>query len=305
MKQIKRILVGLDLSEMDSKLIQYSAMLANVMQSETIYFVHISKNLELPESIKKDYPDLLAPMDENIMHEIQTNIDEYWDHKLDCEVKVEVKEGNPADKIIRWTRVKAVDLMIMGKKIALSGTGIIPNKIAKLMQTSMLFVPENAELALERILVPIDFSRFSKQAIEAGLAMKSQCGGAVYLHYSYQVPSGYHKTGKSFDEFAKIMRKHGEADMIKFLKTHGINKDDVEFTLSLDKSGNAAGKIHETALNHKADLIIMSSKGRTGLASVMIGSVTEKLINLIERIPLMIIKDEKQNLSFIDALLKI
>lgn len=305
MKDIKRILVGLDLTEMDAKLIQYSCMLAKLFKVQTVYFVHISRNLELPEQIKKDYPDLLAPMDETIKHEIQESINEHWQNVDGCQTVIEVKEGNPSEKIVRWTKVKEVDLLIMGKKIKLSGSGIIPNKIAKIMYTSMLFVPENAKMQLKNVFIPIDFSRFSGEAVKVGYHLANEIGARPCVHYAYHVPIGYHKTGKSFDEFSQIMRKHAEDDMSKFLAKQEIDKSEVKVSLSLDKTSNAAGTIKEAAQNQEADLIIMSSKGKTGIASVILGSVTEKLINLTETIPLLILKDKKENMSFLDALMKI
>jgi nucleotide-binding universal stress UspA family protein len=305
MKPIKRLLVGLDLTEMDEKLIRYAGMLTQILNCDTVYFVHIQRNLEIPEAIKSQYPDLAAPMDELIQHQIKQKLKEHWVASSDCETIIEVKEGNPADQIVRWTRLKSVDMMIMGKKTSLSGSGIVPKKIAKLLTTSLLFVPEEANDQLQNLFIPIDFSRFSGRAMHYAYELSKVLKGKLTVQYVYHVPTGYHKTGKSFDEFADIMRNHAQNDMKRFLTENEVPESEVQLVYNLNKDGNAATQIYETALNNQADLVVMSSKGRSGLASVMIGSVTEKMIDKIKKIPLLILKDEKENISFIDALLKI
>jgi nucleotide-binding universal stress UspA family protein len=173
------------------------------------------------------------------------------------------------------------------------------------MTTYILFVPEEYEMRLKTVFVPIDFSRFSGRTLHMAQQLSKKISAKLIVQYVYRVPTGYHKTGKTYDEFAQIMRNHAEKDMQRFFTTHQIDDKDVEVVLNLDKSENAAQKIYETALNHKADLIIMSSKGRTGLASVLIGRETEKLIHPIKKMPLLIAKDEKESISFVDALFKI
>ena len=42
MSAVNKILVGLDLSSIDIKLIQYSAYFAEIMEVKKVYFVHIS-----------------------------------------------------------------------------------------------------------------------------------------------------------------------------------------------------------------------------------------------------------------------
>ena len=46
------------------------------------------------------------------------------------------------------------------------------------------------------------------------------------------------------------------------------------------RTGPAAATIVETAREHHADLIVMGTKGRTGLAHLLMGSVAERVVRL-------------------------
>ena len=58
--------------------------------------------------------------------------------------------------------------------------------------------------------------------------------------------------------------------------------------------GPVVGQIIDCALKENADLVAMSSQGRTGLARAFYGSVTAGVLNLIDR-PLLIIRSRSDN----------
>jgi nucleotide-binding universal stress UspA family protein len=304
MYKIERLLVALDLTEMDEILIKYVSHLAEFLKSEKVYFIHISKNLELPEDLRKNYPDLMAPNDESIADSIHKVIEKEWKSDYDCEKVVEIKEGDPSEQILKWVNIKDIDMMVMGRKRTLKGGGIVPQKIAKVAQTSLMLVPEDFEFKLNRIVVSVDFSKHAKLAVEEALAISKGKNISLTLVNVFKVPSGYHKTGKSYDEFATIMKGHAKSDFREFVKRNDFPEDlDCQFVLDDDDS--PADKIFGFASDHKTDMIIMGSKGRTGLASILLGSVAEKVVKYDSEIPLMIVKEKGENMGFLKALLKL
>jgi nucleotide-binding universal stress UspA family protein len=304
MYKFNRLLIGLDLTDLDDGLIQYASMLAKAMGSEKAYFIHVAKDLELPEEIRKNYPDLLAPKDEALSALMKEKIDANWSAKS-CEVVTEVKEGNPTDKILKWSGIKEVDLIIMGRKRELKGKGVLPNKLAKIAHASMILVPETSKPQINSILVPLDYSKFSFMALEQAQQLADETGATITLQNVYFVPSGYHSTGKSYEEFADIMKKNAEKNYSEFAKEHGFDEDKYTCVYSLDENAEPSDKIFEKAEEDKMDLIVMGSKGRTGIASILVGSIAEKLIQRDNSIPLLIVKDKKENMGFFEAILNI
>lgn len=303
MYKIERLLVALDLTEMDELLVKYSSHLAKFLESEKVYFIHVARDLELPEDLKKNYPDLMAPSDESMTDSINKLIEKSWESNYNCEKVVEIKEGDPSEQILKWVNIKNVDMMVMGRKRKMKGGGIVPQKIAKVAQTSLMMVPEGFSFKLDKIVVSVDFSKHSKLAVEEALAITNDKNIKLSLVNVYRVPVGYNKTGKSYDEFATIMKGHAKVDFNEFIERNDF-PEEMECHYVLDDDDSPADKIFEFASEQNADMIVMGSKGRTGLASILLGSVAEKVITYDSEIPLMIVKEKGENMGFLKALLK-
>ena len=305
MYQIERLLVGLDLSEMDSVLIKYTSHLAKIFQCDKIYFFHVTKSFELPDEIRKKYPDLLAPTDESISESIQKMVAIEWESEYECEKVIEVKEGNPSEQLLRWISIKEVDMLVMGRKKDLKGSGVLPGKIARVAQTSLMMVPEKAQFELKSMLVPVDFSKHSKLAMEQAISIaENDSLIKISALNVYTVPIGYHKTGKSYGEFAAIMKGHAANDFREFMKRNDFPTN-IDCHFILDDDDSPADKVFGFAKMQNADIILMGSKGRTGIASILLGSITEKVINYGSEIPLMVVKEKGENMGFLKALLKL
>jgi nucleotide-binding universal stress UspA family protein len=166
-----------------------------------------------------------------------------------------------------------------------------------------MMVPEDFKFKLKKMVVPVDFSKHSKLVVEEALALKKENKLDLTLLNIFTVPSGYHKTGKDYDEFAIIMKGHAKIDFQEFVKRNDF-PEDLNCQFVLDDDDSPADKIFDFASDQKADMIVMGSKGRTGLASILLGSVAEKVVKYASDIPLMIVKEKGENMGFLKALFK-
>ena len=306
MEEIKRVLVAVDLTEMDETLVQYVAMLSNHMSLDKIYFFNVLKNLELPDAIVKKYPDLVAPLDEATTNDIQYTIDEASGNQLKANYEITITEGNRAEQILKWARIKEVDLIVLGRKSGLEGEGIVSGKVIKLAPCSVIMVPEVLPQSLKKIVIPIDFSVASKLAFEFSLNLYSSIPGLKITCLNiYDVPSGYSISGKSYEEFAEIMKHNAKESFDEFLSKYDTKGTEIETKFELDENGHIAKKIYQFSVKEKASAIVMGSKGRTQAAAVLIGSIAEKLIKLNAQLPLIVVKERRHNMDFLEALLKI
>ncbi|MCK5702272.1 MAG: universal stress protein [Cyclobacteriaceae bacterium] len=306
MEEIKRVLVALDLTEMDETLVQYVAMLSNNISLDKVYFFSVLKNLELPDAIAKKYPDLVAPLDEATTKEIQYTVDEASGNQLKANYEITVTEGNRAEQILKWARIKEVDLIVLGRKSGLEGEGIVSGKVIKLAPCSVIMVPEVLPQSLKKIVIPIDFSVASKLAFEFSLNLYSNIPGLKITCLNiFDVPSGYSVSGKSYEEFAEIMKHNAKESFDEFFSEYDTKGTEIETKFELDENGHIAKKIYQFSVKEKASAIVMGSKGRTQAAAVLIGSIAEKLIKLNAQLPLIVVKERRHNMGFLEALLKI
>ena len=58
-------MVGLDTSPMDELLVKYATFVASNSSAETVEFINIVRSLNIPENVKKEFPEIV----ENAMKE--------------------------------------------------------------------------------------------------------------------------------------------------------------------------------------------------------------------------------------------
>lgn len=297
------VVIGLDLSEMDDRIIEYIPILAQTLPLKRFIFVHIAKELELPKEVTEKYPYLLAPLDENIADGINNKVAQHFEN-IDASYDIMVQEGPPLESFLRICKVKNADLIVMGRKRSLKGSGLLSGHIVRKSPASILLVTEKYNPSIQNILVPIDFSKHSTLALNLGQKLSENENVQMKFAHIYSVPTGYSKSGKSYDEFAEIMKGHAINDMRKFYADHGVGKEvPCEYLLS-DHDGKAS-LINDHAHQTGVDMILIGSRGRTATSALLIGSIVEKVLMLDSDIPILIVKNKGENMGFFEALWKI
>ncbi len=106
----------------------------------------------------QNLPSEGKPIDESLLAAMQAKVRAVFGEAPKAEIACEVIEGSPLAQLTHWAKVKKIDLILVGKKHTLKGTGVVPGKLARTCRTSVLFVPEKVPEQLRRILVPVNFS---------------------------------------------------------------------------------------------------------------------------------------------------
>jgi nucleotide-binding universal stress UspA family protein len=304
MKFFSKAMIGLDLTEMDDILIKKTAVFVKFLGIEKCYFVHVAKNLEIPSEILEKYPDLVAPTDESIEAMVQNKLEEF-NFPKEIETEVFVEEGNhPLETFLRWAKIKDVDLIIMGRKDTMPGNGVLADGVAKKAPCSVLLVQEKRPIKFpKKILIATDFSSHNHPIYEFAELISDELHAELIPMHIYEVPQGYSKTGKSFEEFAEIMKENAKADFKKFVSKH--NHPDLECEFLLNEGKNPGNMILDFAHEVQADLILLGSRGRTSSAAILLGSTAEKLISANKMLPMLVFKKKGETMGFFDALFKL
>jgi nucleotide-binding universal stress UspA family protein len=304
MKFFSKAMIGLDLTEMDDILIKKTAVFIKFLGIEKCYFLHVAKNLEIPKEILDQYPDLISPTDESVEMIIKNKLKEY-NFPEDIETEVFAEEGgHTLDTFLRWAKLKDVDLIIMGRKDDLVGNGVLADGVAKKAPCSVLLVQEKRPIKFpKKILIPTDFSAHNHMIYEFAELIADQLDAELVPMHIYEVPHGYSKTGKSFEEFSEIMKENARNDFKKFVSKH--HHKELECALVLAEGKNPGSLILEFAQEIDADMILLGSRGRTTSAAILLGSTAEKLIHVNKYLPMLIFKKKGETMGFFDALFKL
>ena len=312
MKSLKKILVGLDATEMDATLIQFAAFLAQAESAESVYFVNVIKKAQLPAKLRKEFPNLMEKALAERRRELEKKVIEHFDLTLGVKVKIAVEQGPiPSKQILQLVDKHNIDAIIVGRKKNLRGNSVVTQRLARRACCSLLIVPEKEYTSVRKLMVATDFSKDSISAMNAAIdtATREAVAGnpiEVICHHTYLVPVGYHYTGKSFEESAKIMEENARKRYQRFIKK--IDTKDIKVTPSfaLAKNDDLVANIYESAIAHRADFVVIGGKGKTASTALFpIGTHTEKLISMDADIPLLIVRSKHKNAGIIDMLQRI
>ena len=130
---------------------------------------------------------------------------------------------------------------------------------------------------LKRILVPIDFSDCAKKALQYAIPLAKEHEAALTVLHVVQTPP-YIAGEYGVVDCASLqaeMRVTGENQLCALVR------DEVRGEVSantLVRGGYPTGEIIDVAKSLPADLIVISTHGRTGLKHVLLGSVAEHVV---------------------------
>jgi len=303
MYRYRRLLVGLSLANHDGSSIRYAAMISRPAQSEKITFLHVAGELDIPDELRSEYPELVEAADAGIKQQMEKLVGEFFDGHPETRLEYEVVEGSPLVELLRRAREDEIDLIVMRKRREPSAGGTLFEKLARKSPCSVLFVPEGSKAWYTSIVVPVDFSENSADAMEVAVAfaIASKDIQEITCLHVYSVPIGYYKTGKSYEEFGEIMKGHAENNFQEFIEGIDLKGVSVNPLYRLEKKPSDG--IEQAIKEHERCLLIMGARGRRAAAGILLGSVTEHLIKTTT-VPLLAVKKKGTGMSILDALLE-
>jgi len=146
---------------------------------------------------------------------------------------------------------------------------------------------------LRRILVPTDFTETSDRALDWAMGIAARLGASVTVMHSYEIPIVGFPDGAivATPEIATRIADASRAALESTLAQRsgkGVPLD------SVLREGVAWEEINAVADAIDADLVVIGTHGRRGLARALLGSVAENVIRTAHR-PIVTIRG--QNVS--------
>lgn len=215
------------------------------------------------------------------------------------------RPGDVLDDLLARVVDSGADLLVVG-----AHRHVIARRAAMLAPASVLMIPEGSQLDLSKIVVPVDFSASSAHALRCAMdltdnggsitALAVECDDDPWLDWASDhgriqqhliefvegvVPgAGVSCVVEPLNHSATILRNDG------LLPTRRIEGADIATTLvgSVERIGGS--------------LIVMGTRGRTRSASLLLGSVTEQVMQLA-RGPVLALKNTNAPMNLGEAIL--
>lgn len=299
-----KLLVCLDLTEMDDYLIRYARFLADTFQSSSVSFIHVMDSYEYPEELSELFSDdKVNALKESIAVDFYDKFSAYFESST-ITPELILEEGHTVEHIVRYAEKNKTDLTVLGKKIDFEGKGGVGKKIIGLIPGTVLLVTENSPLGFKKLLVRTNFAQPSVVALNAAAYIKEKSGAESYeLHHVYKLPYNYFPVvdSKSMQKIKTRLTPLIEKSYLKFLSKYKVS-DEIPFHFSVNAKGDEAQSIYDYAKKNNFDLVISGTSVKSSLATLITDSVSEKLADEDKNIPLMVVKDQKKHLNFLSAL---
>lgn len=278
----------MDMSEMDIVLIRYLKALSVLLSIEKIIFLHNVRLRELPAEMRK--PELLPKIQARVKVKIEKllNASLLSSHQNDILVETEEFSENAFGQL---TKKHKVDLVMLGNKQHLEGTGGLAQKLARLLPSNLLLIPETVQLSPKTYLGAIDFSKYSKwvyQVTKFFTERNSQ--HSLHLIHVAKVPVHFF-LGLSEVEIKRMLKEETEIKKTKWMKQHHISSA-IEI-IQADGRHIASSILQYAALN-KVDMLIMGMKGVSTITNLFIGGVTNEIFHHDTDVAILILKDNQK-----------
>ncbi len=146
-------------------------------------------------------------------------------------------------------------------------------------------------LQVSRLLVPIDFSEFSNQALRYGIELTQRFNAELHLLHVLEV----HSSGAPvFTMGLALPERQEESNEVALKRLEALPGSDIPESSRVVRAtahGSPLVQIIRYASDQEIDMIIMGTHGRTGLTHVLLGSVAENVVRQAP-CPVLIVRNE-------------
>lgn len=262
-----RILIPIDFSETAKRAIKHGVAFAKMFDSELI-LLHVQKKTDLVEVV---FPAMKIEGSLMIQDFLETKVEKIADQirkKHGITVVSKVVLGNTVSEINEMAEENDAGLIIMGTHGSDStGDFLLGSNSYRVLNNSEIPVMtvrhEVPELRYKNILLPIDSSDHSRQKVNSAIKIAEKLGAKLHiLGLMGEFEDNYeYKLKVILPQIEKL-----------------ASKEHVMCTTHIDKDSNLVDKTLDYGNKVNADMIIIMSDQRAGIARIL-GTYAHQLIN--------------------------
>ena len=289
MLKIKKILFPTDFSRCAKQALSHAIHLAEKYDAELDILHATVLNIESPRRASNRSPNI---------EEIQQWFDETAKHNLDDllavldnDIKVKtihIKGVSTAPAILEYAEDNDVDIIVIGthgrRGLGHIFLGSVAEELVRLAPCPVFTIREEKKPIpaheIKKILVPIDFSDYSKSTLTYAKHFAERYNARLQLLHviSQSIPPSFYAGGvTSWFELAPDLKLKCEEQLNSLFKeTQG---PDIPFDIHVSE-GTPAHDIVDFAKEQNPDLLVIATHGLTGIQHLLLGSVAEKVVRM-------------------------
>lgn len=201
-------------------------------------------------------------------------------------VEAEVRIGNAFYELAESCRVRQADLLVMGAKGSKNEpnrVGVIAAKCVRKAPVDVLLVREDAQGPFKHLVSCVDLSENSAKAVGHALQIAAQDGASLDCLHVYQSALAMSLDyGGLAAPVASTMDEQGlqmwQSELEKFIEPLKAAQPGVSVTCLVKERVNIREAILDHVTETHADMVVLGTRGKSGLRELLIGTTAEKIV---------------------------
>ena len=276
MKKLSKILLAYDGSDASRNALEQSVRLIRASEGAELLICVVT---QMPEvGVEMISINEAMGLSEDISLQIASEAGKTLESK-GVRARTVTRKGVPYKEVIELAEEEGADLIITGRR-GMTGLermlmGSVTSRIIGHTDRDVLVVPRNSELIFDSLLVATDGSKFADNALEKALDFGEEYGSSSLTAVSV-VDMNSELVKLRPGEVEDLTRRYEKELEMAVVETEatGIEANKVI------EIGPVPASIVKAARDCGANMIFMGTHGRTGMAKLFMGSVTEKVIGM-------------------------
>jgi nucleotide-binding universal stress UspA family protein len=288
-----KFLVPVDFTDITNPLLKLAKLLALKHNASVILLHAVSPLIYLPypESFGVSPIDLskLAELEAQSIESAKKRLEALRDFLAELSVDIVVDAGEPSEVIL--AKEEMADLIILGshrkglvERILVGSTS---EKVARYCHKPLLVLKGKAPESFKKVCLAHDLSKHAQSAFEffLNLIPPEEDGKLTLLHVEETIEL------PMVDALTKGLIKKIEEEKINYLNSllERAKEKGWKAELVVKKHSNTADGIVEFIKEGDYDLLVMGSRGLSGLKRVLLGSTSSQVLRRVE-VPILIYK---------------
>lgn len=290
---IRNVLTPTDFSASADAALTHAVRFADRFDA-ALHLLHVVNELDAAWYGLSDAEERAASLRTQIQAEAQDRLHDLVPDSTEIEVRTEVSQQlnfDVADAIQDYVGEHAVNLVVMGthgrRGIGRLMLGSVANNLIRRASCPVVTVRDEAEeggdvadTGYREILAPIDFSEHSRRALRLSKEIAARYGARLHLLFvaEKRVVPRFSDTGipgVNVVEMDPEIVENAEAALEQL--NQSVGGPEVESACHVEE-GDVAQDIVSFAETNETDLIVMATRGLTGITRFMLGSNTERVV---------------------------
>ena len=235
----------------------------------------------------------------------------YLSTLTDVKWEVVLSDKPEVPEILQQAAMRDADLVVIGRHYGdaqfKTSQAVTARRITEKITCSVLVLPEIKASPITRIIAPVRNSQCSATALQAAHRIATAFNAQLTALNVYRTPHIAHlqqQEGTPHDSLPHSHETAAQTENEALLKRLQLTPDDVSSKCAPCPANDPVGAILSEVQNQNIDLIVIGARGRTGAAGILLGAVTEELIQR-SPIPVLAVKTKGECIDLLHAVLSL